>query len=393
VTAPQWNTGIGPLNEILEINDIDQLSLYQDDWQSLLATTSGADFFRTLDWLQVYWRHYGQGQQLRTLIVRDGAATIGILPLVVKQYHTRLGNHRVLTYPLADWGSFYGPIGVNPRQILERGLQHLHASHRDWDFIELRWVNDVADEWAYTSPAMKGARFEPRRRAHTEIPILDMNRTWDDYWASLRSDWRRTCRRNEKKLARCGNISYVRHRPSGVEMGDADPRWDLYDQCEQIARISWQGQSEDGTTLSHENVRPFLRDMHLAAARAGGLDLNLLYVDGVPVAFHYNYCYRGHLSSLRLGYDPQFRDQGAGTVLAYQMLEDSFELRDHTFDFLPGSLGAKKPWRPEVKTSYRYSCFPSHRGRLGLLNLKHRFMDEPAEESAPLVFADSDSAN
>ena len=47
---------------------------------------------------------------------------------------------------------------------------------------------------------------------------------------------------------------------------------------ERIAQRSWQGSSSDGTTMSHETARPFLRDVHVACAKAGSLDLNLLRV-------------------------------------------------------------------------------------------------------------------
>ena len=182
-------------------------------------------------------------------------------------------------------------------------------------------------------------------------------------------------RRNEKKLARLGGCEHVRHRPAPAAEGDGEPRWDLYDECERLAASSWQGSSTSGTTLTHPTVSSFLRDVHETAARAGCLDVNLLTVDGRSAAFVYNYAYRGYVSSLRLGFDPEFRQCGAGTVLMGYLLRDSFERGDRLFDFLPGSLEAKKKWQTSLAKSYRYTYFRPGLGRVLLLSMKRRLDD------------------
>ncbi len=124
--------------------------------------------------------------------------------------------------------------------------------------------------------------------------------------------WLRRFRHAEHKLAEQGEVSYVRYRPLGRPHDDGSPRWDLYDACEELARRSWQGEATNGTTLSHEAVRGFLREMHEAAAAAGAVDLNLLLIDGAPAAFVYGYHYRGYVYGLRRGYDAERVAAGGG---------------------------------------------------------------------------------
>ena len=57
--------------EVLEINRLDQLEHYRMVWDSLLPTTPRASFFHTFDWLTTYWRHFGQDQRLRVLVVTN----------------------------------------------------------------------------------------------------------------------------------------------------------------------------------------------------------------------------------------------------------------------------------------------------------------------------------
>ncbi len=152
-------------------------------------------------------------------------------------------------------------------------------------------------------------------------------------------------------------MTYLRYRPEGSRYGDGDPRWDLYDACEAIARRSWQGAADDGTTLSHDCVREYLRDAHATAAAAGGLDLNLLLIGGRPAAFAYNNHYRGSVYGLRMGFDREVSGEGSGSVLLRRMIEDSFQRGDRLIDLGAGSPDVKRHWATRVQTSYHYPYY------------------------------------
>jgi CelD/BcsL family acetyltransferase involved in cellulose biosynthesis len=342
---------------VTEIHHPAELSGCRLLWKSLLTQTPGANHFQSLDWLESYWRHFGHGQRLCVLIVRSGDEAIGIVPLVVRTQRSRLGSARVLTYPLDHWGAFYGPIGPQPAATLTAALQYIRSRPRDWGLLSLSWVHRDGVDRGRTRRAMRFIGWHPVEEVEQLAPAVDLRGSWADYWSSRDGHWRNNVARSERRLNEQGRVEYVRYRPSGITYNDADPRWDLYDACLQIAGNSWQAEAANGNTLSHASVEPFLRDAHLAAARAGGLDLNLLLVDGRPAAFAYNYHLRGQVSGLRMGYDSTVSRHGAGTVLLKRMLKDSFERGDHTFDLGEASLNWKKPWQTSVESSYRYTYY------------------------------------
>jgi CelD/BcsL family acetyltransferase involved in cellulose biosynthesis len=342
---------------VTEIRDPADLAGCRLIWKSLLTQTPGATFFQSLDWLEAYWRHHGQNQKLRVLVVRADEQVVGIVPLVVRTQHTKLGLARVLTYPLDHWGVFYGPIGSQPAATLTAALQYIRSQPRDWDLLSLRWVDrDVADR-GRTRRAMRFVGWHPLEEIDEHAAAVEMHGSWSDYWAARDGHWRSNVARSERKLGQQGEVQYLRYRPLGIAYGDADPRWDLYDACVNVASQSWQATVARGNTLSHASVATYLRDAHEAAARAGGLDLNLLLLGGRPAAFAYNYHYRGHVYGLRMGYNRAISQHGTGTVLMRRMLQDGFERGDHTFDLGPASSECKKPWQTSVETSYRYTYF------------------------------------
>jgi hypothetical protein len=287
---------------VVEVNDIHELANYRLAWEALLAQSPYSNYFQTLDWLMVFWQHFGEGCRLRVLVVQARGKTIGFLPLVERTEASKVGPIRVLNYPLHDWGSFYGPIGPNPTATLLAGLGHISRTPRDWDVLELRWIDEDLADRGRTFRALEAKGFTSYRGQWSESAIIDLTADggWDAYWASRTSKWRTNVRRNERRLTEMGTVKHIRYRPLGSAYGEDDPRWDLYSQCEDIALRSWQGDSTSGTTITHQSIRAFLRDAHESAVRAGGVDVNLLYVTEVPVAFNYGYHYQGQLFGLRM---------------------------------------------------------------------------------------------
>lgn len=358
------------MSQVIEINCPTELENYRLAWNALHLHTTHASFFQTLDWLQAYWRHYGERQRLRALVVCTDDKPIGVLPLCIRRERYKVGQLRVLTYPLHDWGTFYGPIGPNPTATLLAGLGHISRTRRDWDLVDLRWNDADRLDHGRTPRAMAQVGWRPLKDIWAQAPSIDLAGDWESYLASRTSKWRNNLKRHERRTADQGEIELVRYRPDGAAAGDDDPRWDLYDACETIAGNSWQGQSDDGTTLSHESVRSFFRETHEHAARLGMLDLNLLTVGEIPAAFAYNYVCQGRIIGMRIGTEPDFVKSGCGTVLYSRMIEDSFARGDLWYDMGVGSLEAKRSLQTDLANSYRYTHYPRRVVRAQALRLK-----------------------
>ena len=61
-----------------EVNQLNELAGYRLLWNALLSQASKATFFQSLDWLEVYWQHYGCDQRLRVLIVSAAGRPVGV---------------------------------------------------------------------------------------------------------------------------------------------------------------------------------------------------------------------------------------------------------------------------------------------------------------------------
>jgi CelD/BcsL family acetyltransferase involved in cellulose biosynthesis len=303
------------------------------------------------------------------VVGREGEPS-GILPLTVLPERTRLGSVRTLTYPLHNWGSFFGPVGPDPQATLAAGLEHVRQTPPAWDLLELRWAGEASSEQGHTEAAMKAAGFHACRTVWDRTAVVDLAGSWDDYLAAHGSKWRNNLFRAQRRLAAQGEVRYLRYRPRGECHGDGDPRWDLYDTCLHVASRSWQGSSQSGTTLTHPHVAAFLRDVHAAAARRGMLDLHLLWLDDRPLAFLYNYHCRGMVYGLRSGYDAAVSREGAGHVMFLNAIRDSHQRGDRLYDLGVGSLSIKRLFLSRVIPIWRFSHFRPAAPRTQLLRLK-----------------------
>ncbi len=423
-----------PPMPIREINKLDQLAALRTAWADLLNRTPGGTFFQSLEWLECYWRFYGpdgptpENLRLRVLVVESAGAIVGIVPLMVASEPRRIGPVRVLGYPLHGWGSFYGPIGPDPTATLSAALEHIRRTPRDWDLIDLRWVDPQSDHGA-TPQAFESAGLGFESQVWHESAQIELVAGWDDYWQNRKSKWRSNVRRCERLLLKggfntvgdCpdfaqsaeqngtvpfsetvlnqslsqGRLEHVRYRPLGAAAGDDDPRWDLYDACVSLAERSWQGSSTTGTTLSHAAVQDYLRAAHATATAAGAVDLNLLLLNDRPVAFAYNYHYLGWVYGVRSGFDSSAAQDGAGNVLMGKMIEDSFRRGDRLIDLGPNYLECKRHWLTHLQPAYHFTHFHPAGVRAQALRLKRivkRWLGSPktiADESRGAAVHDS----
>ncbi len=180
--------------EVHEVNQIEDLDAFRPAWRDLLARTPTASFFHTMDWLECYWRHFEADQRLRVLIAVDRGQPVGILPLVVRPETTRVGRLRVLSYPLHDWASFFGPIGPCATTTLAAGLRHVRDTPRDWDVLDLRWIDADGGDRGRTEKTMLETGFTPSRQKWDITSLIELPDSWHGYWQGRPPKFRREVR-------------------------------------------------------------------------------------------------------------------------------------------------------------------------------------------------------
>jgi CelD/BcsL family acetyltransferase involved in cellulose biosynthesis len=260
---------------------LSDLAAVEDDWRELAGR--GRNVFATWDWADAWWRHFGEGRELR---VRHKAGSY-VLPLFVE----RQGPFRILRFIGSGHSDEVGPIGDAARAsaaFVEERNYHLFLG------------DEMAPGWA--EPL--GAKVVER----TSSPVIELPGSWDDYLGARSSNFRGQVRSAERRLE---NAAY--RLATGDTLGaDLDTLFRLH-------RARWPG--------SHwfSDAEAFHRDFAATALDRGWLRLWILELAGSPAAVWLGYRFNGVESYYQAGRDPALQRERVGFVLLAHTIREAIQ--------------------------------------------------------------------
>jgi CelD/BcsL family acetyltransferase involved in cellulose biosynthesis len=310
---------------VTELSSFDELATLRLTWRHLWEQSREASFVQSWDWFRSYWRVFGSGKTIRTLVVSMGGDPIGIVPLVVNPTRTRFGWANVVTWPLDDWGPFYGPVGVNPAAALSGALQYLRDSN-DWHAVELPFIDEQGNDRGRTRSAFRASGMQGKQTAIKDHAAIALDGSWDWFLQERSESCGHQFEASEQALAQFGPVSFFRWRPTGIQTGQTDRRWDLFCQFEQAKLANAESTSKAEIDLS------FLRDLHPAAVDAGAIEICTLTIRGRTVACSYANHAHGNVDLIFAGASKEVGDAGVHVLLSH-MIRDSFMRNDRRITF------------------------------------------------------------
>lgn len=355
--------------EIAEVNDVTQLTQYASAWDQLHEQTPDATFFHTWEWLAVTWRHFPRSQKLRLIVLLQNGEPIGFVPFCVREQTYRVGNLRVLSYPLEDWAPFFGPIGVDRVECFRLAIEHVLHNGDDWDLIELRYLREQCEQYDELRKILSQRRQVFYDRPRMIAPVVELQEDWEAYVGGKSKNWRRSMRRERSQIDQLGEVRLESYRTDPAA-GQVDPRPDLWADCLQVAQQSWQASSSLGAAFCSPTVQPVLRELHDVACRRGMIDMNVLYLNERPVAFLYSYYCRGEVYALRSGYDASCPAKSLGTILLYEVVQRCFQRQDRRINLGPGTQDYKMRFATDAWRAINFSHYSPWSLRSQTLRLK-----------------------
>jgi hypothetical protein len=291
---------------VTEYNDLAAVVGIRDLWRSLWWKTPRASFFQSFEWFERHCRQSAGLREPRVFVVAVGGRPVGLAPWVEKRVGGLFRRRRVLTNSLSPQGFCCRPLGNQPRLTLDAVLAQARAARR-WDLFELEDVERRPQESAAGDESWA---------------IVECHGDWVRYVRSLPADVLEQYRRSERTLGERGVLEHIRYRPEGTTLGDDDPRWELFGTVER---------TQPGSRTNSERRRS-LPAMHETATAIAGVDLNVLALNGEPIAWAYNYRCDGRLEIQRLHARPDYATV-ASSVLLGRMLQDGFRRGDESYLF------------------------------------------------------------
>ncbi len=322
--------------EIEEIRSIEGLGDLVDDWEHLVAEAPEAELFESPDWILSWLATYWVDRPITFLFVRDHGRLVGLAPLLDDE-HGEIGCP----------GSLVTPVNPHARRCSivhdGRAVQILDAigAHLDTGRRGARLRVRCGDAASSVTDAVAHRPGPSLIREVEGSPLIKMGGTWDEYLAALPGRSRRDLGRKRRKLEAAWDVTWT----TAV---DPDAHERAMTDVLRIERSSWK--EREGTSIGSEpEAAPFYSRLGRACARRGRLRIEVLSLDGRPVAHIWGVVFKGTYSALKTSYDEAYRAWSPGVVLFQYVIERSFDEGLDTFDF----LGRPDRWKDDLATEVR----------------------------------------
>jgi CelD/BcsL family acetyltransferase involved in cellulose biosynthesis len=314
-------------------------------WNRLVEEAKIDHPFASHEWLQSWWKCFGNGNKLHVLLIKAGDRPIAIAPLMVsvgRMYGVRVRKIGFMANVHTPRFDFI--VADRPRIVYQTIWQHLLKSANLWDVVELIQI-------LFDSTTLKEL---PRLAAkdnfltgiwHSEdCPYVDFAQGWNALLRSLSHNHRSQMGKRLRRLRRIGPVNLeVISGPENMQQ--------LLDEGLGIEAAAWKMRA--GTAIiSHPDLVCFYRDVAEGMSKLGILRLIFLKVAGTRIAFAYALFHKNKIYVLKAGYRPDYAAYSPYLLLCHLLFQDACERGISEYEFLGGSDAWKLHWADNTKSQY-----------------------------------------
>ena len=309
------------------ISDVERFAELREPWNRLAAGTP----FMSWDWLDCWWRAFGEREEMRVVASWDGAELAAGMAF-------GLGARRRLR-AMADGNTdLCRPIGRTEEDI--DPLAAAIAAGR-WSRISVTGLPLDDGPAIRLIGALERDGWLLHRTFRERCPIIDTDGDFADYRRSLSSNARRQIAKAGRRLEREGRVELRPLQP----VGELDP---VLDESFDLEAAGWKGRSQSAVLSSERDTR-FWRTVFRRYHELGALRLSELRLDGSLIAFCLGIVDDRRLYALKTAYDERHSYFAPGHILRLGMIERCFEEEIDAQEL----LGPMIRWKERYATAAR----------------------------------------
>lgn len=329
--------------EVRRVESLEGLESIREEWQEL-ESASPRHVLLDHRWVCAWWRHFGRGKQLHTLVVRRGKTSVGIAPLMISRgfeafpsrntlvliaedhQHVpsvrwrRVVPIRRLTFPVnVPCGNVRNHflVGEDSAGFYEAIAGYLCDRSRAWD---MAWLEGFPEESmqatrlrdAAAAAGLRSARGHFARRYYRAA----LPRTFDEFLEQrsrmFRKRLRQEIRRDERKAESLGEVRVRAFRGPTIDAG-----MDILFALEGRSWKAGRGRRRKLVWRLDERARSFHREVARSYAESDAATVQVLEVADQPVAAFYLLERDGILNCL-LTFRDETQAAGISTALLWK---------------------------------------------------------------------------
>jgi CelD/BcsL family acetyltransferase involved in cellulose biosynthesis len=294
-----------------------------DEWDHLFQESPFASPFQSRQWLNHWSSTFSKGNNLRTIILREGSDIVGIYPLVQS---------------FSPWRALR-PAGVGPSDYLapivagatKDVFDSIQSALLDLSKSHLIDLHQIPSDHPFIAGFTKDQLID-----QAKCLVLDLPNNYSEYVASLSKSLRYDVRRLEGKA--------LKERGAVVDWVTNESASEFADQFFELHKARWKSRGLPGAFFGKNEL--FQRNWMIEGVRAGVVIMNRLTCEGRSVGSVYAMRHGTTCYFYQAGMDPSASSLSPGTILVSKMIERAIDLGCTTFDFMRGDEPYKRRWKP-----------------------------------------------
>ena len=315
--------------KIRDINTFKELQNLKPTWNDALQKSKDNTVFSTWEWLSCWWKHFGEGRQLRVLVAQEKEEILGIAPLMLSRYNFmqigKIAKIEFLGSPHSDYNNFI--LLKNEKECIKLMLEYLMAQP-DWDFLQLRDVHNQSQSIKLLHEFHTDEQWKLEFQEDVVCPYIALPSSFSVFTSNLGPKTRRSILRQMRKLSETHKVTIKFHKDFKSIQEAMNILFDIHQK-------RWVSRGELGAFASPA-IRSFHVDIAREFAEKDWLYLHFLTVDDSPIASDYSFNYGQKIYGYLDGFDPLFKQYSVGNILKMKLIEMSIENRLKEFDFTRG---------------------------------------------------------
>jgi len=326
-------------------------------WRELYERANCRLPFLHWRWIETWWKTFGVSgrfvrNELLVLAVKDQTRLVSVLPFFTT------------TYGLGRSGSFryVRPLGSDPNiteihaaltvpgmeeASLLAAAEHFAGQAASWDL--LNW--NAFEETAARVPELPGLLCSTPRRPKTEMFLLRLPHTWEEFAAPLT--------RNTKEA--------IRKAHNAMKRDGVDPEFEVFSSSSEILNLLplffdlHRRRAHVGRAVRHPDVfrkvrhQDFLRSVIETMGEEDIVRLFVLKIRGRIVAMRLAFVMKDTLYLYYSGFEPEFGRYSVMTRLVVEIIKWSIQNGLSMINLSSGRDRSKTRWNPEVIRYRSYS--------------------------------------
>jgi CelD/BcsL family acetyltransferase involved in cellulose biosynthesis len=334
--------------ELVCIKDFSTFLGLKDDWNNLLSRSGSDSLFLSHEWLTSWCQSYYKKSQLFVLLAKEGSRIIGAAPLMMLKKGTLWLPIKKMTFiGNSEWTTGDFIVAERRKEVLEEFAGFL--SQNEWDIIDLRNIPEESENLAIISGFCNSEGIKYLRHGASVSPFLHVTESWEEFYKGRSQKFRKVMRNKLNRISKAGNFTIQRYSdPKEIEK--------VVPVVFNIALKGWKYKKNTAISSNTEN-KSFYTLISEIFGSLGLLNIWILSVNDIPIAFEYHLRYKDKIHALLADYDETYDDLSPGSVLDYHIMQNILSEGNCIYDMGSGQNFYKLNWTNSTRKHVRFSFF------------------------------------